>query len=262
MADKRKVLSMITEETDRLLAARLLDRQAHALDTGRVQVTDFLDPREQNLAALLMQQEPSLRYELEGGYPQAERRRLVMMPQGTTKDETEAGIALLQVKGDFRFEAPAHRDVLGAVMGLGIKREKVGDILIQPDGAQVFVTEELVSLLEMRLTGIGAVSVSTAEIPVEAVATPEERVKELRATVASLRLDSIAAHGFSTSRSQMAREIKSMKVRLNWRPADDPSLEVKAGDVISIRGRGRVVVEAVTGETKKGRIGLLLKRFL
>lgn len=261
MAERRRVLDLLTDEEDKALAGRILDRQAQALNSGRVQVTDFLDPREQNLAALLMQQEPSLRFVLEGGYPRAERRRLVILPPGAPT-EPDAGITAVEVRGGFRFETPAHRDFLGAVMSAGVKREKIGDILVSAEGAQVLVAEGLVPLLEMQLSSVGSTPVTVKEIPLEAITVPEERVKELRLTVASLRLDSVAAGGFGVSRSQMARDIKSMRVRLNWRPVDDPSEPVKVGDVISIRGRGRVVVDTITGETKKGRLGLLLKRYL
>ena len=89
-----------------------------------------------------------------------------------------------------------------------------------------------------------------------------ETVKEIRSTVASLRLDSVAASGFGVSRTQMAEEIQSEKVKVNWKDAKNPAQNVKAGDVISFRGRGRVEIVEITGQTKKGRTGVLLKRYM
>ena len=86
------------------------------------------------------------------------------------------------------------------------------------------------------------------------------RILKIRATVASLRLDSVAAAGFGVSRTQMTEEIQAEKVKVNWKDAKNASQNVKAGDIISFRGRGRVEVVEITGQTKKGRRGVLLKR--
>jgi RNA-binding protein YlmH len=94
------------------------------------------------------------------------------------------------------------------------------------------------------------------------IAPREERIKEIRTTIASLRLDVVAAAGFGTSRSRMAEEIAADKVKVNWQDAKGASQAIKPGDVISMRGRGRVEVCEVLGQTKKGRTSILLKRFI
>jgi RNA-binding protein YlmH len=111
-----------------------------------------------------------------------------------------------------------------------------------------------------HLYDVHKVPVTVSEIDLEQLAVEPERVKEMRTTVASLRLDAVAAFGFSMSRTKMAREIKAERLKVNWRQVNDPSCAVAEGDVLSMRGRGRVTIEKITGETRKGRIALLLKR--
>ena len=96
----------------------------------------------------------------------------------------------------------------------------------------------------------------------DSIVPREERCKEISATVASLRVDSIAAAGFGTSRSRAAADIEADKLKLNWQSVKNVSQAVKEGDVISLRGRGRLEVAEVRGQTKKGRVGVLLKRYL
>ncbi len=120
----------------------------------------------------------------------------------------------------------------------------------------------LAGFIKDNLRKIGAAPVEPAAIPLTDIAPREEKVKEIRATVASLRLDTVAAAGFGTSRSQMAEEIEAAKVKVNWQDAKGPAQAVKAGDVISMRGRGRVEVAEILGQTKKGRTSVFLKRFI
>ena len=90
----------------------------------------------------------------------------------------------------------------------------------------------------------------------------EERVKDIRATVASLRLDILAAAGFGLSRTKMAEEIEAQRVKVNWKENDSPAAHLKQGDIVSMRGRGRMEVVTVGGQTKKGRTVVELKRYI
>ncbi len=121
---------------------------------------------------------------------------------------------------------------------------------------------EVADFLLTHLTHVGKIPVTVERIDPERLEVPPERVKEIRATVASLRLDAVASLGFGVSRTRMAREIKGERVKLNWKTVRDPAHSVAQGDTLSIRGRGRVVVEEVQGTTRKGRISLLLKRYV
>uniref|UniRef100_UPI0025E57EB0 YlmH family RNA-binding protein n=1 Tax=Selenomonas sp. F0473 TaxID=999423 RepID=UPI0025E57EB0 len=160
-----------------------------------------------------------------------------------------------------QFARLSHRDVLGAVMGLGIARDGVGDILVAQDTAKILCDAKIADFIAERLTMIGAVHVTAFLGDLAEIAPREERTKEIRATVASLRLDSVAAAGFGISRSRAADDIAADKVKLNWQSAGSASKNVNEGDVLSMRGRGRVEVTEVRGRTKKGRIVVVLHRY-
>ena len=170
-------------------------------------------------------------------------------------------IACVEAAWNGQFARLTHRDVLGAVMGLGIERELVGDILPASDTARIICDAKIADFIVNNLTMIGAVGVKTALSDLAAIPPREERTKEIRATVASLRLDSIAAAGFGISRSRAADDIAADKVKLNWQSAASASKTIKEGDVLSMRGRGRVEVTEVRGQTKKGRTVVVLNRF-
>mgnify|MGYP000301492802 FL=1 len=172
------------------------------------------------------------------------------------------GISCFEVKWDKRFYTIGHRDVLGAFMGMGCKREILGDIVITLEGAHFVADKSFANYIESNLTQIGSAPVTITEIPRENLAQREEKVKIISATVADLRLDAVAAAGYGVSRSRMADEIKSLNVRVNWKEAKKPSQSVSEGDVISFRSRGRVEVAEIRGTTKKGRISITLKRYI
>ena len=146
-------------------------------------------------------------------------------------------------------------------MSLGVDRNRFGDLLVTNDSVRILCDRKMADYLLDNLTRIGSVGVSCELSPLEDIAPKEERFKEIRATVASLRIDSIAASGFGSSRSRAAADIAAEKVKLNWQPVKSASQSVKQGDVISMRGRGRLEVEEVRGQTKKGRTVVILKRY-
>ena len=173
-----------------------------------------------------------------------------------------SGMAMMLAAWDKRYYDLSHRDILGAFMGTGCKREALGDIVFVPEGAQLVVEKALLNYLSSNLTQIGAAPITLTEIPREELLQKEEKVKVINATVADLRLDAVAAAGYGVSRSRMADEIKSLNVKVNWQEAKKAAQPVKEGDVLSFRGRGRVEVAEIRGTTKKGRISITLKRYI
>ncbi len=109
---------------------------------------------------------------------------------------------------------------------------------------------------------MGAAKVHCERIELADIEPREERCKEIKATVASLRIDSVSAAGFSCSRSRAAADIEADKLKLNWQSVKNAAQTVKEGDIISMRGRGRIEIAEVRGQTKKGRIGITLKRYI
>lgn len=260
--DRERLMSHLRGEQERQIGVRVLDAAEQAWKINRPQVTDFYDPYEQNVAKSVLTAIPEVGVAVFGGYSRAERARLTVYPQFYLTEAIEIPIRVMQARGNFSFVQIKHGDYLGSLMGLGLKRDKIGDILCLEDGCQVVVAEEVADFILQHWRQVHEVPIEVWEIDPEQIAAEPERVREIKATVASLRLDAVAAAGFGTSRAKIAREIKNERVKINWKPTTSPAHEVKVGDVLSVRGRGRAVVEQITGTTKKGRIGLILKRMI
>ncbi len=260
--NREKLLNMATTPEEREVVARVIDLGEMAIKNRAPRVTGFYDPYRIHLVTRVVNSIPGLSVGVDGGYPVAERSRALIFPGNLDQEELDFGLAFIEIKGNFRFARVTHRDYLGALLGLGIQRDKLGDILVGEDGARVVVASEVAGYITGGLASVGRTRVSVREIQREELDPPAPRVKEIKATVQSLRLDALAAQGFGLSRSKIAREITASKVYLNWRPCQDPSARVDPGDVISVRGRGRVEVVDTAGKTKKGRTSVILKRFL
>ena len=258
--DREQLLGHLRGEDERRIGSRIADLIEIALRDGEPVRTDFLDPHEQRVAAGLIESVPEASYRSYGGYHAAERKRLLIFPHFYLVELLEDPVSAIDVTVKNRFEELTHRDFLGALLGTGISRSKIGDVLVTGRGCQAVVAEESAAYILGALDRVGRSPVEVAEIDLERLEVPPERVKEIKTTVASLRLDAVASSGFGTSRTKMAREIKAERVKVNWVTVRDPAHGVKEGDVLSIRGRGRVVVEEVSDKTRKGRINVLLKR--
>lgn len=259
--DRERLLAHLTDQEERLLGARTLDLAEKSLRDGKPQVTPFLDPAQRELVHGLLGSLGNVEWRNYGGYPRAERQRVVVHPDYFLPELVEVPVTAVEATGEFQ-TPPSHRDVLGSVLSLGIERDQLGDILPGTNGAQLIVAAELVEFIVASFNRIGRVTVSVQEIDLERLEVEPERVKEIRTTVASMRLDALAAAGYGTSRTKMAREIRMERVKVNWKPVTSPAAEVKEGDVLSIRGRGRVVVQELKGTTRKGRISVVLQRYM
>ena len=223
-------------------------------------MSGFLTPFEQEMAGTIANSLGDLKVDFDGGFVGAERQRAAFCHvdfEGTPAFE----IAVVKAEWNGEFARIGHRDVLGSVMNLGIERDCVGDIIATKDFARIILVKNMADYFVANLTKIGDAGVKTFLDELENIAPKEERTKEIRSTVASLRVDSIAAVGFGMSRSKAAADISAEKVKLNWQTVKNASQSIKEGDVLSMRGRGRLEVTEVRGQTKKGRIGVLLKRF-
>lgn len=261
MSEREKILRFYRASGESDLAARLVDLAEAAVKSRRYKTSEFLDPFGLSIAETVAAHYPRVRLETDGGYPGAERVKAAFIEE-EFRGKPDYGITALTAEVDVRYYSISHRDVLGAVLALGIKREMVGDIVMTGRGCQVVVDAGLAEYITGNFKKIGPAPVELTVIPLADIAPKEEKVKEIRATVASLRLDTVAAAGFGTSRSQMTEEIEAAKVKLNWQDAKGPSQAVKAGDIISMRGRGRVEIVEILGQTKKGRTSIYLKRFI
>ena len=261
MFDKEKLLSHLHEDEERFLADKALDKVELVLNRHKKQATNFLNPYQRKIIKDIIVQISDINFREEGGYNKAERKRINIFPDYLFPDHVPYTIKILKIQGNFSFQRVQHRDFLGALLSLGIKREMIGDILVLKNFAQIIVAEEIKSFVVHNLKTVHEVPVEITEIKREDIILPVDKSKDIKATVPSYRLDAVASAGFGDSRSKISREIENEKVKLNWKPENNPAAEVKVGDLISIKGRGRVKIVAENGLSNRGRIKLLLKRF-
>lgn len=262
LLDREALLRHLRGDVELEAGRRAVDLAEASLRDEAAKVTEFLDPVERQVYEGVLGSIPEISYRAHGGYAKAERRRLSIFPQYLLVELIDEPVTAIEVLVEEGARELSHRDFLGALVGLGLRREKIGDVLVTARGCQAVVAAEVTEYILSQPLRVGKARARVEEIDLERLEAEPERVKEIRTTVASLRLDAVASSGFGTSRTRMAREIKAERVKVNWRPVRDPAAQVAQGDVVSIRGRGRVVVEEVAGTTRKGRITVVLKRYM
>ncbi|MCR2803684.1 YlmH family RNA-binding protein [Paenibacillus soyae] len=237
-----------------------VDRSASQHELKR---TDFLDPRQAQILTMLASRNPDVTVRLEGGYADAERVRALIAPDYRDLDSESAGIAVLEVNpSGATYQDLDHGDFLGALLGLGIKRDRIGDIHVHDAFAHIIVTDEIADYLNVHLRQVHRLNVLTDILPLSELKTVEVKLEEMSLTVASMRLDGIASDVYRVSRSKIVDPIRAGRCRVNWKSEEDPSEQLKQGDVVSFKGLGRFKVLEVDGVTKKGRIRVKIGKFI
>lgn len=245
---------------DRILLAKLWDKINNGIRRNIPANTGFLSPREQEMARYLFGESEGL--VAFGGYAGAQRQMLCYFPDYLEPDFSEDA-PLVCLRAEFyEKETLSHRDFLGALMGFGISRESVGDICVGCGSCDFFVTDEIAPSLLQSFTEVGRVKIRLSQIPLDDVQVPEPEIRELRDTLASLRLDSVISSGFRIARSLACSYIGSGKVAINGLPCEKADKQISEGAEISVRGLGKIKLYSVNGQTKKGRISVVIHRYV
>ncbi|KAJ4726324.1 RNA-binding S4 domain-containing protein [Melia azedarach] len=239
----------------------ILEMARRASSRRNVLHTDFLTPPVLKESVTALEKLADVKAVAQGGYPQAERCRLsVGHPEALTSDPDI--VAALSITGNFGFQPCSHGDFLGSILGTGIAREKLGDIILQGEkGAQILVVPELADYIISSLEKVGNVSVSCAKIPLLALEYEPPRTKSFKTIEASLRVDALASAGFKISRSKLVNLISNGDVRVNWATVTKNGTTLKTGDIVSVSGKGRLKIGEINS-TKKGKFAVELIRYL
>ena len=245
-----------------MLLAKIWDKINAGLRKNILSSTCFLSPRELEMARYLFGDLEGLH--AFGGYEDAERKMLIYLPEyldeGALTDEDSPLICL---RAEFyHADSPSHRDFLGALMGAGIGRETVGDICVGKDSCDFFVTAEIAPYVEQNFTSAGRTHLRISRIPHHQVQIPEPVVKEIKDTLASLRLDSVISSGFRIGRSLASQYVSQGKAAIDGLPCEKPDKLVPEGAKISVRGLGKIKLVSVNGKTKKDRISITIHRYI
>ena len=259
--DRSNIDKIARTPEDRTLLAKLWDKINAGLLRNIPANTCFLSPRELEMARFLFGNLEGL--QAFGGYPDAERKMLIYLPEYMDEDYLTEDAPLVCLRANFYEEdTPSHRDFLGALMGCGISRESLGDICVGKGSCDFFVTEEIAPYILQNFTGAGRTKLHIEQISLCDVSVPEPEVKEIRDTVASLRLDSIISAGFRVGRSAAAQYVTAGKAAIDGLPCEKPDQAIEEGSKISVRGLGKIKLTNVNGQTKKGRISVVIHRYV
>lgn len=260
--DRNNIDKIAQSPEDRVLLAKLWDKINAGLRRSIPANTCFLSPREQEMARYLFGEEPGLQFF--GGYEDAERKMLVFLPEyldDSALYEEDSPMVCLHATY-FEEDDLTHRDFLGALMGAGIARETVGDICVGTGRCDFFVTAEIAPYILQNFLSAGRTKLHLDQIPLSDASIPEPEVKEIKDTVASLRLDSVVSSGFRIGRSLAAQYINAGKAAIDGLPCEKPDKPVAEGMKISIRGLGKIKLVSVNGKTKKDRISVIIHRYV
>ena len=260
--DRSNIEKIAKTPEDRVLLAKIWDKISAGMRKNIPANTGFLTLREIDMCRYLFGSQEGL-FPF-GGFEGAERQMLIYLPEYLEKDslyDEDAPLVCLRATF-FDGDTPSHRDFLGALMGAGIARETIGDICVGKGQCDFFVTAEIAPYILQNFTGAGRTKVHLEKIPLAEVSVPEPETKEIRDTVASVRLDSIISSGFRIGRSAAAQYVTAGKVAIDGLPCEKPDKAVDAGVKISVRGLGKIKLRSINGQTKKGRISIIINRYI
>ena len=226
-------------------------------------LTEFLDPRQVFIAQTLVGTHGEVSVFHFGGYPGAERERLILAPSYYEPQDRDFEIGLIQIKYPEKFAELHHSTIMGTLLNAGIQRDIFGDIITDGENWQFFVEASMVSFSLDNFDHIGKVGVRLEERPLSDHLQPTNEWETTEVTVSSLRIDTIVAHVFGISRQRAKELVQGEKVRLNFQVESHPDVVLADNDMVSVRGFGRIRYLALAGMSKKDKyriqVGVLHK---
>lgn len=262
--DRQALLKSVPEGEERLLFAKALDQALFAVKRRQPAFTDFMDRAKCARFQERLRGIRELQITLYGGMEDCERQKMGFFLAEESLREEDFPIRVLKIRRKSKKFGQAdlsHRDYLGSLLGLGIDRSKIGDILVEEASAVCFVAEEIAPYICAVLEQVSKTAVIAEEV--EATQAIFKRQTETkRITAASLRLDAVAGEVFHLSRGKVQTLIGAEKAAVNWNTVTSTSHLLKEGDLVSLRGFGRFRVGEIGGKTKKDRIGLEIERYI
>ncbi|MDO4815154.1 MAG: YlmH/Sll1252 family protein [Bacillota bacterium] len=240
-------------ENDELIK-RAEDLRARCERQVCVTHTAFLTPAEQYALEKWAKFTPDCKMLLFGGHEECERKAAFFLPFYMEKEDFDASEYISVLRAKAGFGEPGHRDYMGAILGLGIKREWLGDIWVKGETAEIFCLPSVERHLLDSLDKVGRYGVKMSKASLNELEAPQRKVKHVTFSVKSLRFDAVVAGMFNLSRTAAAGYISAGDASLNYSQCLKTDAPVHEGDVISLRGCGKGIVGAEGGKSRKDRI--------
>ncbi|MBR0350941.1 MAG: hypothetical protein IJH76_03895 [Clostridia bacterium] len=266
--NKTELLNSYKRQEDKMILAQVLDKINLMQKTQKIESTDFLDMYQISLVESFLKKIEFSNFILFGGFEEAERKVLIVYPEKYTIEMIEKNydklLKIVRVElSDEEKGKYAHRNYLGGIVKLGLKREKVGDILVFEDGADIVTVNEFAEILKTELGTLTRFQNSKIEeLELSKIRKLELKLEEVKIIVPSLRLDNFVSDLAKTSRSKAGEIIEQERVFVNGKSETKLSKQIKLNDVITIRGKGRFVIKEFKGNTRSGRTVVAVEKYV
>lgn len=257
--NKQDILKDYKKQDDKILLAQILDKIEFCFQKEKLEFTDFLDMYQIALVKTLLNKINFSNYVLYGGFENSERKVLIIYPDKFNLNMIEKNYnKIIKI---IRIELPKeevgnynHRNYLGGIVKVGMDRQKVGDIIVFENGADIIVKSETADMLAEELKKLTRFENSKFDIfDISNLRQQEIKLEEISIIVPSLRLDNFVSDLAKTSRSKAVQIIDSERVFINGQNETKASKQIKMGDIITIRGKGKFIVKEISGTTRSGR---------
>lgn len=266
--NKQDLLKDYKKQEDKLCLSQVLDKMEICSKTQKIQYTDFLDMYQLSLVENFLRKMQFKDYILYGGFKEAERKLLLIYSQKFNQNMVEKNYD--KIFRVIRIQLPEeekgkyiHRNYLGGIVKLGLKREKVGDIIVGEEGADIITLDTFADVLKTQLPSLTRFENAKIEIEqIQNLRKLELKIEEVTIIVPSLRLDNIVSDLARTSRSKASEIIAQERVFINGKSETKNAKQVKMGDIITIRGKGRFIIKEFTGTTRSGRTVVLVEKYV
>ncbi len=253
--NKEEYLLHVNGEEEIKSMRRILDLIEITINRHNVTYTDFLEPNLISLAKSILNRFEEIDYVIEGGFENAERQIISIFSWYYFYEENkDSHIFPVEIKGNIK--NLKHKDVLGSILGLGIVRDKVGDIGFFEDSIKVTLSKDISDYVLFNLNKIKRENVVVKPISLKDLGKIKEEGIFKDIISSSMRLDAIVSEAYNLSRSDSQKLIQSNLVKVNYSEENKTSKNIELNDLISVRGKGRFRVASIDGMTKKERIKL------
>lgn len=219
-------------------------------------LTSFLNPRELFIVQSVIGQYDSIQYEMFGGYEEAEQQRVLIYPPYYEPTEEDFEITLFEINYPTKFAVLSHGQIMGTILGAGISRGNLGDILTDGVRWQFLIDQTMEDFINMNLDRVGRVNVNLEKESFDNLVEITDKWESEEIIVSSLRIDVILAQALHLSRNRAKTMINEKKIKLNWVEVDRPDIDVEEYDILSIRGFGRIRIGKQMGTTRKDNLVL------
>lgn len=260
--DRNHIDKIAKNPEDRVLLAKLWDKINAGIRKGIPANTCFLSPRQLEMARFLFGAADGLH--AFGGYEDAERKMLIYLPEYLDTDyfyTEDAPVCCLRATYHAA-DCLSHRDFLGSLMGVGIGRETIGDICVSAGQCDFFVAHDIAPYILQNLLSAGRTRLQLSQLPLDQLQLSLPECKQIKDTLASLRLDCVISSGFGINRSLAAQYICAGKAAIDGLHCEKPDKLVSLGNKLSVRGLGKIRLAQINGQTKKGRISVVIDRYV